>query len=133
VNLDTNTAIAFISEGSPIRHSLKALVEGRQMILTETARDELLIILNGSAGPLERARAEQLLKRVDIVPDNPSARAARLTPTRNIDINDITILGTGDELGVPTLTADRRAVRAARAQGVDFDVIHHTPVPLTGR
>jgi hypothetical protein len=132
VNLDTNTAISFISEGSPIRHHLKHLVRGRPMILTETARAELQIILNGSAGPLERARAQRLLERINVVRDKPSARARQLTPTRNIDINDIVILGTGDELGVPTLTADRRAVRSASAQGVDFDVVLHTPVPLRG-
>jgi hypothetical protein len=83
-------------------------------------------------GPLEQARAQRLLNRVDIIPDAPSARAAGLTPTRNLDINDIKILGTGDRLGVATLTADRKAIRAAKAPGVDSVVILHIPVPLKG-
>ena len=52
------------------------------MILTETARNELQVILDGVAGPLERARAQRFLNRVTVVPDQPSARALRLTPTR---------------------------------------------------
>ncbi|MCV3215913.1 DUF1308 domain-containing protein [Plectonema radiosum NIES-515] len=47
-------------------------------------------------------------------------------------MNDIIILGTGDRLGIFTTTADAKAVRAASAQGVDFNVYIHSPCPLTG-
>ncbi|MFM6007377.1 MAG: DUF1308 domain-containing protein [Sphaerospermopsis kisseleviana] len=72
------------------------------------------------------------MQRVTIVPDNPSPRALNLQPTRKIGINDIIILGTGDQLGIVTTTADAKAVRAASAQGVDFLVYIHPPFPLTG-
>ncbi|MFM6108038.1 MAG: DUF1308 domain-containing protein [Sphaerospermopsis kisseleviana] len=74
----------------------------------------------------------RFLQRVTIVPDNPSPRALNLQPTRKIGINDIIILGTGDQLGIVTTTADAKAVRAASAQGVDFLVYIHPPFPLTG-
>ncbi|WP_277926138.1 DUF1308 domain-containing protein [Nostoc sp. FACHB-857] len=46
--------------------------------------------------------------------------------------NDIIILGTGDRLGIVTMTADAKAVRAALSQGVKFNVYIHQPCLLTG-
>ena len=46
--------------------------------------------------------------------------------------NDIIILGTADRLGIVTMTADAKAIRAAAAQGVDFLVHLHVSCPLTG-
>ncbi|MBC7824218.1 MAG: DUF1308 domain-containing protein [Candidatus Parcubacteria bacterium] len=43
------------------------------------------------------------------------------------------LLGTGDQMGIVTMTADAKAVRAASAQGVDFNVYLHSSYPLTGR
>lgn len=36
-------------------------------------------------------------------------------------------------MGIVTMTADAKAVRAASAQGVDFNVYLHSSYPLTGR
>lgn len=102
------------------------------MIMTETALGEFQGTLR-VAGPQETARAGRLLDRVQIIPDNPSARAAGLQVTKKVGANDKVIFGTGDRLGAPTMTADEKFVRGAAAQGVDFDVILHRPVPLTGR
>ena len=132
VNLDTGSAVAFVSEGSPIRGQLKAAVEGRQMVMTETALEEFQGTLR-VAGPLETARAGRLLDRVQIVPDNPSARASALKVTKKVGANDKVIFGTGDRLGAPTMTADDKFVRGAAAQGVPFDVILHRPIPLKGK
>lgn len=132
VNIDTGTANAFISEGSIVRHELKALVNNRQMVMTETAISEFKTIVNGVAGPSEQARAMRFLDRVKIIPDNPSARALALQPTKKVGANDIIIFGTGDALKAITSTADAKFVRGASVQGVDFDVFIHKPVPLTG-
>ncbi|WP_256872561.1 RHS repeat-associated core domain-containing protein [Paenibacillus sp. 79R4] len=70
VNIDTGTANAFISEGSSIRHELKAYVNGKQMVMTDTAAGEFRNIINGVAGPLEKARAERFMNRVQVIPDN---------------------------------------------------------------
>ena len=74
-------------------------------------------------------QAEAANRRVD----NPSARAMDLQVTRKADANDIITFGTGDNLNAVTMTADAKFVRGASAQGVDFDVYVHQPVPLQGK
>ncbi|MBH8566293.1 DUF1308 domain-containing protein [Nostoc sp. CENA67] len=133
INLDTNTAVAFIAEGSPVRYELRAFVKKQQMVIAQTAFNEFINIVQYSAGSLEQTRANRFLQRVIIVQDNPSAAARTLRPTRSLDVNDIIILGTGDEMGIVTMTADAKAVRAASSQGVNFNVYLHLPYSLTGR
>jgi hypothetical protein len=89
-------------------------------------------LCNKLASLLEQARTNRFLQRIIIIYDNPSPRALKLQPTRKLGVNDIIILGTGDRLGIVTTTADAKAVRAASAQGVDFNVYIHSPCPLTG-
>ncbi|ALF52364.1 hypothetical protein ACX27_05090 [Nostoc piscinale CENA21] len=132
INLDTNTAVAFIAEGSPVRYELRRFVNNQQMIMTRTAFDEFINIVQYSAGSLEQTRVNRFLQRVIVVPDNPSSAAQKLKPTRSLDPNDIIILGTGDQMGIVTMTADAKAVRAASAQGVDFNIYLHLPYSLTG-
>ncbi len=132
INLDTNTAVAFVAEGSSVRPLLRTAVAGKALVMTATAEQEFREIVAACGGPREQSRAARFLARVQVVPDNPSARAKALTPTRSLELNDIVILGTGDALGVATMTADRRAVSAARAQGVNFQVFLHAPEPLKG-
>jgi hypothetical protein len=133
VNLDTVTGFAFVSYGSPVRTQLEIYVGDKQMIMCQTAYEEFTNVISQVAGPFEQAEAARFLTLVTVVPDAPSSRARALTPTRNLQPNDIVILGTGDRLAITTMTADGRAVKAAAAQGVDFAVYLHVPVPLTGR
>ncbi len=49
-----------------------------------------------------------------------------------IGVNDILIFGTGDLLGIPTVTGDGRAVGSAAAQGVNFNVIEHQEPRFAG-
>lgn len=132
INLDTNTAIALIAEDSTVRHQLRAFVQDQQLVMAKTAFDELVNIVKYSGGSSERARTERFLQRVTVVADNPSIAAQALQATRSLDPNDIIILGTGDHMGIITMTADAKAVRAASAQGVDFNVYLHPSYPLTG-
>jgi uncharacterized protein RhaS with RHS repeats len=131
VNIDTGSASAFVSQNSPVRHSLKSELNGRQMVMTETAAKEFSQMIK-VAGPQETARANRFLSRVEIIPDNPSARAQLLTETKKVGANDKVIFGTGDNLSIPTMTSDAKFLRGAKAQGVEFDAILHNPVPLTG-
>jgi len=103
------------------------------MVMTETAVNEFKNIVNGVAGPLEKARAQRFLNRITIISDNPSARAMNLQVTKKVGANDKIIFGTGDNLNIVTMTSDAKFVRGASAQGVDFDVYIHTPMPLKGR
>ncbi|AFW94372.1 hypothetical protein ANA_C11599 [Anabaena sp. 90] len=132
LNLDTGTAIALIAENSPHRYELRQYVNGKEMVMTQTAFTEFTNIVKTIARLSEQNRANRLLQRVTIIPDNPSPKALNLQPTRKLGINDIIILGTGDQLNIVTTTADAKAVRAASAQGVDFHVYIHPPFPLTG-
>ncbi len=133
VNIDTGTANAFISQDSPIRHELKDYVQGKDMVMTETAANEFRRIVEGAGGEMEQSRAERFLDRVTIIPDDPSARTLELQVTRKVGANDIIIFGTGDNLNCVTMTSDAKFVRGASAQGVDFDVYIHQPVPLQGK
>lgn len=132
INLDTNTAIVFVAEGSTVRYELRLFVHGQQLVMAQTAFEEFVNIIKYSGGTLEQERANRFLERVIILPDNPSSAAQALRPTRSLDPNDIIILGTGDQMGIVTMTADAKAVRAASAQGVNFNVYLHLSYPLTG-
>ncbi|MFQ1700251.1 DUF1308 domain-containing protein [Loktanella agnita] len=131
VNIDTGTVSAFVSQNSPMRHKLKAELNGRDMVMTQTAKAEFDNMIR-VAGPQEKARAQRFMYRVTVVPGNPSSRAANLQTTKKVGANDKVIFGTGDNMSIPTITSDAKFVRGASAQGVDFDVIVHDPVPLTG-
>lgn len=132
INLDTGSVIALIAENSTVRHQLRQYIQNQEIVITQTALGELQDIVRDIAGEKEQSRAERFLEKVTVVQDNLSARAMALQPTRKLGQNDIIILGTGDSLGCITLTADSKAVRAAIAQGVYFNVYVHPPFPLTG-
>jgi hypothetical protein len=133
VNLDTSAVVGLVGEGSPVRSTIEGFVAGRQMLLTQTALFEIQRIVYTIGGPLERARFEGLMgDALTIIPDNPSARALGLRITQHLGANDRVIFGIGDYLGLTTITGDARFVRAASAQGVDFDVFLHAPPRLAG-
>lgn len=132
LNLDTGSAIALVAQDSLVRHLLRQYIGSQQMVMTQTAVAELSDIIRGVAGQLETARYVRFLQIITVINDNPSPRALTLKPTRRLGENDIIILGSGDRLGIVTLTADSKAVKAALAQGVDFSVYLHAPYPLKG-
>ncbi len=132
-NLDTGSAIALIAENSPVRFQIKAYIENQPLVICRTAITEFIDIAFTIGGSFEQDRANRFLRRVKTIPDNPSPRSIRLKPTRKLGEQDIIILGTGDSLGIVTLTTDAKAVKAALAQGVDFKVYVHSPFPLLGR
>lgn len=102
------------------------------MMMTETAETEFRSAASRLAGPEEAARAERLMGRVTVIPDDPSARVAGLTVTKKVGANDRLIFGTGDRMGIQTLTSDARFVRGAAAQGVDLDVFIHRAFSFLG-
>ena len=102
------------------------------MVMTQTAANEFNGILR-VADPQEAARAQRFLQRVSFIPDNPSARAMALVETKSVGTADKMIFGTGDRLGIPTMTSDAKFLQGAKAQGVDFDATLHDPIPLKGQ
>lgn len=102
--------------------------------MTKTAKQEFDKVVATIAGPKERERAFELMWSVTEVPDNPAANAMGLKVTRSVGANDKIIFGTGQQMGMPTITSDAKFVRGAAAQGVAFNPppIVHPPVSLKG-
>lgn len=82
INLDTNTAIAFVAEDSSVRHILREFVKGQQLVIAQTALNEFINIVQRSAGVSEQARANRFLQRVMAIPDRPSPAALTSTVSR---------------------------------------------------
>ena len=123
VNLDTGALTALTQARNPaLQAMVQQLIGSRIPVATTTALAEFAYGVSNYAGPIERANAAKVFTRVRAIPDTPSARASALRVTKGLGANDIKILGTGDALGIQTITSDARAVRAAAAQGVKFDV-----------
>ena len=60
---------------------------------------------------MQRFRLWRLEKRITRIADNPSSRF-QISPSNRLKQNDLVIFGTGDRLGVTTLTVDADFVRA---------------------
>ncbi|XP_043920745.1 UPF0415 protein C7orf25 homolog [Protopterus annectens] len=110
---------------------LEEFMKGKELFACESAVNDFKTILETLGGPGERARAEQLLQKVTVVPDCPSERASKLVTSSKINARSITIFGTGDSLQAITMTANGGFVRAAANQGVKFTVFVHQPRALT--
>lgn len=99
------------------------------MVMTQSARTELdgnLLTANSS----EKMRANLLLSRIKIIPDNPSDRFMELKITKKVDSEvDKIIFGTGDKLNTLTVTGDAKFIRGADAQGIKFNFIDKTSKP----
>lgn len=134
LNLDTGTAVALISE-NPGRKAIEKLVEGADLFMTKTAKDEFDKIVSTIAGKKEQERAFDLMWSVTIVADNPTTKALGLKVTKSVGANDKIIFGTGEQMGMSTVTSDAKFVRGASGQGTTFSPppIVHSPVPLTGQ
>ena len=110
---------------------LKSFLEGKTLIISQTAFDEFQEIVSKVSGPNERKRAEELLKKVKIVPDQASQLSLTLPNTSKFSKRSINVFGTGDSLKVPTITANHAFIRAAGQAGVNFCVLLHEPRVLS--
>lgn len=123
INIDTNSVQTFTT-ADPNSVVAKALIAGymhnKRVVMTTTATLEFYAQLGTVAGTTERTAANAFLLNVQQIPDNPSARVAALRLTQSVKQNDKIIFGTGDRLGIPTISADMDFVRGALAQGIDL-------------
>lgn len=154
VNLDITTLITYVSAMSyggchfvfkekvlteqaeqerkeQVLPQLEAFMKDKELFACESAVKDFQSILDTLGGPGERERAAMLIKRVTVVPDQPSERALRLVASSKINSRSLTIFGTGDTLKAITMTANSGFVRAANNQGVKFSVFIHQPRALT--
>ncbi|XP_005071855.1 UPF0415 protein C7orf25 homolog [Mesocricetus auratus] len=154
VNLDITTLITYVSAMSyggchfifkekvlteqaeqerkeQVLPQLEAFMKDKELFACESAVKDFQSILDTLGGPGERERATLLIKRIRVVPDQPSERALRLVASSKINSRSLTIFGTGDTLKAITMTANSGFVRAANNQGVKFSVFIHQPRALT--
>uniref|UniRef100_U3KI76 Chromosome 7 open reading frame 25 n=1 Tax=Ficedula albicollis TaxID=59894 RepID=U3KI76_FICAL len=110
---------------------LKEFMEGKELFACESAVRDFQSILETLGGPGEKERAALLVKRINVVPDQPSDRALGLVASSKINSRSLAIFGTGDTLKAITMTANSGFVRAAANQGVRFSVFVHQPRALT--
>ncbi|KAB5535459.1 hypothetical protein PHYPO_G00117890 [Pangasianodon hypophthalmus] len=110
---------------------LDAFMEGKELFACHSAVQDFRTILDTLGGPGERERAEKLLARLTVVPDQPSERTQRLVASSKVNHRSLMIFGTGDTLRAVTMTANSGFVRAAANQGVRYSVFIHQPRALT--
>ncbi|XP_030045867.1 UPF0415 protein C7orf25 homolog isoform X2 [Microcaecilia unicolor] len=110
---------------------LEDFMKGKELFACESAVKDFQSILQTLGGPGEKERATLLIKRINVVPDQPSERALRLAASSKINARSITIFGTGETLKAITMTANSGFVRAAANQGIKFSVFIHQPRALT--
>lgn len=89
------------------------------MVMSQTAVDEFQGAVARLAGPTEKGLAEDLMNNLQVVADNPSARADALQVTGRVGANDIQIFGTADSTGISIFTSDASFLRGAAAQGAN--------------
>jgi len=156
VNLDVTTLISLVSnvcngschvhlsdpvlrqqavdeQTSPSLSAIHQFIDRKDCYVCETAVRDFRAIVDVVAGPTERRRADQLLARVTVVPDQPSDRATGLRITSSIRPRARTVFGSGDRLRAVTTTANVAFVRAAAQAGVEFVTFLHPARALTER
>lgn len=110
---------------------LQEFMAGKELYACQSAVNDFRVILDTLGGPGEKARADELLRRLRVVPDQPSERTQRLTASSKVNPRSLMIFGTGDTLRAVTMTANSGFVRAAANQGVRYSVFIHQPRALT--
>ncbi len=97
------------------------------MLITYSAISEAILGVRQHAGPIETANFQCFLKRTQVIPDRPSRRVANIQWRARLGkkerdwinfVRDKRIFGTGDRLGITTITQDERFILVARAQQV---------------
>lgn len=110
---------------------LEEFIKGKELFACHSAVEDFRVILDTLGGPGEKSRAEELLARLKVVPDQPSERTNRLVASSKVNRRSLMIFGTGDTLRAITMTANSGFVRAAANQGVRYSVFIHQPRALT--
>ena len=120
VHLDTGSAVTLSSADDSMVPFITNQVGDRPMVMSQTAANEFMTNMQ-SAGPAERAAADNLMNDVTVVPDNPSPRFTDLNTTRSVGASDQVIFGTADQMGRPIVTGDMKFVSGSHSQGIPYN------------
>lgn len=117
---------------SPIHAELNCTLSAKKGVACDSVHSEFMELVSMCGGANEQIRANQLLKRLKIVPDSPSLRLMSLPTTRKLALKNKVTFGTGDFWGAPTLTANMGFVRAVWQTGMSLLTVEHRPRALIG-
>ena len=115
----------------PAKPILDEIFRDKRLITCQSAMEDFQTILDTLGGPGEKARAEEFLKQVEVVPDQMSDKVMRLKTGGKVRERSKVIFGTGDILKVVTVSANSGFVRAAQSQNINLAVINHESRALT--
>ncbi|CAG9769458.1 unnamed protein product [Ceutorhynchus assimilis] len=134
----------------PVKPILDNFFKGKQLYCCETAKESFENIVNTVGGPTEKNRAEELMKRVIILPDNATFKdtkegsegseifhQAQFTKGKILDLGgkirqrSLTVFMFGDQIQAITVTSNDGFVRAAKQQNINFVVFVHESRALT--
>ncbi|CAH8334741.1 unnamed protein product [Eruca vesicaria subsp. sativa] len=131
-----NTVFVIAQARSEVEKSvlvrMRDVLSGKRGVVCESVVSEFKELVSMYGGPNEKHRAEQLLKSLMVVDDNPTERVMGLPTTRKLAMKNKIVFGTGDRWGAPTLTANMGFVRAVAQSGMSLSTIEHSPRALTG-
>ncbi|KFK41779.1 hypothetical protein AALP_AA2G171000 [Arabis alpina] len=116
----------------PVLVKMGSVLAGKRGIVCKSVLSEFKELVSMYAGTNEKLRAEQLLKSLMVVNDNPAERVMGLPTTRKLAMKNKIVFGTGDRWKAPTLTANMAFVRAEAQFGMSLSTINHSPRALTG-
>lgn len=118
---------------SPVKPVLDAIFENRKLICCETARDSFMDIISLLGGVNEKRRTDELLEKVDVLPDVESMgeELAELKIGGRIKPRSLKIFAFGVHHKAVTVTSNEGFIRAARMQGIDVPVFVHEARALT--
>lgn len=118
---------------SPVKPLLDAIFKNRKLICCETAKKSFQDIINLLGGPNEKQRTDELLEKVDVLPDVEEVNdgLAELKVGGRIKPRSLKIFAFGLEHRAVTVTSNEGFIRAARMQGIVVPVFVHEARALT--
>ncbi|KOC68642.1 UPF0415 protein C7orf25 like protein [Habropoda laboriosa] len=116
----------------PVKPVLENFFRGKELIVSQTAYDNFMNIVDVIGGPKEILRAKELLNKVQIVDDIPTGRIMeKLSLGGKIKDRSRLVFATGENMKSITVSANEGFVRAARMQGIECTVFLHEPRSLS--
>jgi hypothetical protein len=139
LNLDVSTLLAYVTNMSngcnnyiyreplltqqaemerrrPIKPILEDLFRNKELLVSRTAYNNFMNIIDVIGGPKETQRAHELLKKTQIVDDLPTGRIMGLRLGGRIKDRSRLVFATGENMKSITVSANEGFVRAARMQ-----------------
>ncbi len=115
----------------PVKPMLEELFHLKQLVTCQSAMNDFMSILSTLGGEGEKSRAQELISRITVVPDQMSEKVQMLKTCGKVRERSKVIFGTGDCMKVVTVSANSGFVRSAQSQNINLAVIGHESRALT--